>query len=446
MQFMLITGIAILCCSFFTLWLSYDMLEEQVIEEIRSYAFAVEDLYSKGNDAWKELDVSQDSLRITLVNQEGKVLFDNYVELEKLDNHADRIEIREAMQNGYGVCARDSDTLSESWFYYAVRAEDGCIVRVAKQTSNVWGILKRMIPMITGIMLVLFSLCAFFSQMVTKRLVAPIEDLAMHMNHLDKIEVYEELVPFVNTIQEQHENILKNATMRQDFTANVSHELKTPLTSISGYAELMENNLVDGENVAHFARAIHQNADRLLTLINDIIRLSELDTVQGEPEFEQLDLLQITLTCVQMLQMNAKNHQVSLTAQGEQAILYGNKQMLEELVYNLCDNAIRYNRENGFVRVEVTGNGKEVVLVVEDNGIGISKEHQSRIFERFYRVDKSRSKATGGTGLGLAIVKHIAAVHDAVLEVVSEPDKGTKIQVIFQNKNEIILHKKQDAF
>ena len=218
---------------------------------------------------------------------------------------------------------------------------------------------------------------------------------------------------------------------RSEFVSNVSHELKTPLTSISGYAELMENNLVDGENVVNFASAIHKNADRLLTLINDIIRLSELDGVQAAPEFEELDLYAIVQNCVQTLQVNARNHNVSISAKGTGQLIKANRQMIEELVYNLCDNAIRYNKEGGKVEAGVARTREGVQLIVQDNGIGIPKEHQERIFERFYRVDKSRSKETGGTGLGLAIVKHIAQVHNASLEVISEEGQGTKILVTF---------------
>ena len=265
----------------------------------------------------------------------------------------------------------------------------------------------------------------------TNRLIAPVENVAEHINNLEDVEIYEELRPFVATIQRQHEDILKSATMRQDFTANVSHELKTPLTSISGYAELMENNLVDAENITNFARAIHQNADRLLTLINDIIRLSELDAIPQVPEFEELDLYKIAQNCVQLLQVNAQNHNVRILLNGDMQMVYANRQMMEELIYNLCDNAIRYNKPEGSVEVNVFQSKRGVVLAVKDTGIGIPCEHQERIFERFYRVDKSRSKETGGTGLGLAIVKHIAVVHDAALELVSEPEVGTQIQVIF---------------
>ena len=228
------------------------------------------------------------------------------------------------------------------------------------------------------------------------------------------------------------EELIKNSKMRQEFTSNVTHELKTPLTSISGYAELIETGLASGDDIVRFARGIHKSANRLLILINDIIRLSELDNEEQELVTEHLNLYQLAVTCVEMLETNAEKHHVTISIQGENSYIEGNKMMMEELLYNLCDNAIRYNNENGTVLVEVHAEGEYVNLTVKDTGIGISKEHQERIFERFYRVDKSRSKSTGGTGLGLAIVKHIVEKHHAKLTVESEIGKGTSMRITFE--------------
>lgn len=219
---------------------------------------------------------------------------------------------------------------------------------------------------------------------------------------------------------------------REEFVANVSHELKTPLTAISGYAELIENHMVDPEQETRFAQEIQQNATRLLSLINDIIRLSELDS--GEDNllcFEQVDLDEVAGTCVKNLQMNAQKRNVTLYYEGVSCMLRADRGMISELVENLCQNAIRYNNEGGEVHVRVYYEKGQPMLSVADNGIGIPKDQQERIFERFYRVDKSRSKQTGGTGLGLAIVKHIVELHDAVLHLESEPGKGTTITVAF---------------
>ena len=430
--FIFITTIAILSSILLSLWVSYDVIQDLVMEELQSYAHMLKNVHGQTDINWEEFESTDKELRITVIGEDGAVVYDSIVNKIEMDNHANREEIQKAWKNGEGYAVRRSDTLSENQFYYAVQTADDQVVRVSKTANNVWGLLQRMTPMMVLVITILILLCTIFSHFTTRRIVAPISNVAMHLDDLEPVEIYEELVPFVTMIRTQHENILKNATMRQDFTANVTHELKTPLTSISGYAELMENNLVDKEHVVQFAKAIHQNADRLLTLINDIIRLSELDSGQDIPEFASVDLFQIATDCTQMLEIHAKKHDVRISAEGTSLTVHGNRQMLEELVYNLCDNAIRYNKPEGFVKVQVFRGKEGVVLCVQDNGIGIPKEHQERIFERFYRVDKSRSKASGGTGLGLAIVKHIAAVHEAGLKVESVSSVGTNIRVTFK--------------
>ena len=215
--------------------------------------------------------------------------------------------------------------------------------------------------------------------------------------------------------------------MKHEFTANVSHELKTPLTSISGYAEMIENGMATGEHVAEFAGRIRREASRLLTLISDIIKLSELDERESSKAFTDVDLLEIAKECVERLSISAEQHKVTLSVGGVSTLVRGDADMLSEMVFNLCDNAIRYNRDNGFVYI-LTGNH---AITVTDTGIGIPEEHQAYVFERFYRVDKSRSKKTGGTGLGLAIVKHIAEQHGAKIELSSIPGTGTEIKVLF---------------
>lgn len=227
-----------------------------------------------------------------------------------------------------------------------------------------------------------------------------------------------------------------NAKMRQEFTANVSHELKTPLTAISGYSELIENGMISSESeIRRMAGEIHSNSGRLITLINDVIRLSELDEEQEEV-LQKIPLLVAAKSCVQMLQINAEKHGVTLTLEGEEVSLWGTRQMVDEVLYNLCDNAIRYNKENGSVTVKVHRQNDCAVLIVQDTGIGIPEECQKRIFERFYRVDKGRSKSTGGTGLGLAIVKHILVRLKGKLSLVSKPGEGTMITIVFPSCEE----------
>lgn len=431
LHFMTVTAIAVFLTLILSLFVSYDMVKEQVNEEIKSYAWLLKDVYEHEGIDTQSFEKLRDNVRITVVAPDGSVLYDNFADEKQMENHADREEIAQAVETGEGYAVRNSDTLSENLFYYAVRTDDGGVVRASKQASSAFGLLQRIVPLLIGVVILLIALCVVIAGVITRRIIAPIEDVGKHMDNLETVEVYDELRPFVETINKQHRDIMKNATMRQDFTANVTHELKTPLTSISGYAELIENGMVDEQNIVKFAVAIHKNADRLLTLINDIIRLSELDGMQSAPEFEEIDLYQQASSTAQLLEMTARKQQVSISVAGTSQVIRGNRQMIEELIYNLCDNAIRYNRPGGMVEIEVYRERRGVVLSVKDNGIGIPPEHQDRIFERFYRVDKSRSKERGGTGLGLAIVKHIAQVHNASLEVISQPEIGTQILVVF---------------
>ena len=321
--------------------------------------------------------------------------------------------------------------MDKSTFYYAVRLDDGNILRVSKESRSIWSVFIKVTPAILILIFVILAISKMLSDVLTKSLLLPIEQMSENLDHLEDITTYKELMPFINTIQEQHKNILMNAKMRQEFTANVSHELKTPLTAISGYSELIQNGMTNEEETIRFAGEIHKSAKRLLTLINDTIRLSQLDTSEQKVIYEAIDLYKIAEDCVNMLKFSAENHGITISIHGTNAYLEGNKEMLEEVVYNLCDNAIRYNNEGGKVDVTVKPVKGKIYLCVEDNGIGISKEHQERIFERFYRVDKSRSKSTGGTGLGLAIVKHIIQQHGAHMELTSEKGKGTKIEIEF---------------
>ena len=260
--------------------------------------------------------------------------------------------------------------------------------------------------------------------------------MAWGVTHLLDNVPYKELIPFAESIHSDRLLRENNEKMRQEFTANVSHELKTPLTSISGYAELIETGIAQPKDIPDFARKIHVEASRMIQLVNDILQLSNLDNVSeaGTPlTMETVDLLEVARECVERQKVNAKRSFISLTYLGESAPVLGSRSLLDELCQNLCDNAIRYNRPGGKVQIitACTRDG-HCSLTVKDNGIGIPKEAQSSVFERFYRVDKSRSKATGGTGLGLAIVKHIARIHNARIKLESEIGEGTTITVLFE--------------
>ena len=412
----------------------YDLFRRQILEDLKTYAHLLNGTVALQEVVDEHYDSQKDNLRITVVDVEGNVIFESYADADKMENHAGRPEIMEAIEKGEGQAVRKSSTLKKNAFYYAVLMKDGNVLRVAKEADSIWSVYVEACPAIVFITVVLIMFSLFIAHFLTKSLVEPIEKIAQDVDHLGDPDTYEELAPFVATIKKQHEDILRNAGMRQQFTANVSHELKTPLTSISGYSELIENGMASDEDVVRFAREIHRNSNRLLTLINDVIRLSELDVAEQEESFELIDMKEIAETCVDMLQIIAEKHGVTLEFQGVSCTVRSEKQMMEELVYNLCDNAIRYNNKDGKVKVLVKPEGDKAVLVVEDTGIGIPKEHQERIFERFYRVDKSRSKSTGGTGLGLAIVKHIVAQNHAVIQLESEVGEGTKITVTFERQ------------
>ena len=433
LQFMVISAVGILLTLCLSTVIFYELFKSEVMDELETYAHVIKDTEGYRNLSDGSYDPSVDNLRITIVKEDGEVLYDSYADVEQMENHADRQEIQQALKNGTGKTIRNSDTINRSTFYYAVLLENGSVLRVAKEAGSIWGIFIRVAPVIAVLVIALFLVSMTLSNFLTKSLISPIEQMSKDMDHLENITTYKELMPFINTIQQQHDNILKNARMRQEFTANVSHELKTPLTAISGYSELIQNGMANEEETIRFAGEIHKSAKRLLTLINDTIRLSQLDTSETEQQviYEAIDLYKIAEDCVNMLKVSAEKHSIDISIHGSNAYLEGNKELLEEVIYNLCDNAIRYNNEGGKVEVTVKPIKGKIYLCVEDNGIGISKEHQERIFERFYRVDKSRSKSTGGTGLGLAIVKHIIQQHGAQMQLTSEKGKGTKIEIEF---------------
>lgn len=431
LQFMFISAVGILLAFCLSTVIFYELFKSEVVDELKTYADVIKETQSYDQILQGEYDPDVDDLRITMIKKDGKVFYDSFADAKKMENHANRQEVRQALKHGNGKAIRTSDTLDKNTFYYAVRLDDGNILRVAKESRSIWSVFIKVTPAILILIFVILAISKMLSDVLTKSLLLPIEQMSENLDHLEDITTYKELMPFINTIQEQHKNILMNAKMRQEFTANVSHELKTPLTAISGYSELIQNGMTNEEETIRFAGEIHKSAKRLLTLINDTIRLSQLDTSEQKVIYEAIDLYKIAEDCVNMLKFSAENHGITISIHGTNAYLEGNKEMLEEVVYNLCDNAIRYNNEGGKVDVTVKPVKGKIYLCVEDNGIGISKEHQERIFERFYRVDKSRSKSTGGTGLGLAIVKHIIQQHGAHMELTSEKGKGTKIEIEF---------------
>ena len=413
----------------------YSLFQKQVRADLSVSAKLLKDThyFESVNIDIDEIDLSTDlnELRVTWIDEDGTVLYDNDASAELLSNHNDRPEIQEAFDKGSGEAIRKSDTMNKTTFYYAVLLDNGTVLRVATNAQSLWSVFMSAAPIIALIILLIIAICIFISHMLTKQLLLPIETMAENLGDSDYESPYKELEPLAEMLRSQHTDILAAAKARQDFTANVSHELKTPLTAISGYAELLDGGMVGEVQQKHFYQEIRKNADRLLALINDIIRLSDLDRKGHEPSFGVIDLYEVVKECMDELTVNAKQRNVNISLDGESCNVHGSKDMLKELVENLAQNAIRYNNAGGKVWVSVTKRDGRSVLTVKDNGIGIPASEQERIFERFYRVDKSRSKATGGTGLGLAIVKHIVEIHDAKIELDSAPGVGTTISVLF---------------
>ena len=433
-RLVLIAILAVIASTISTTIVYYSLFQRQIRNDLSINAKLLKDThYFEAADVENmDMDLSTDigELRVTWIDTDGTVLYDNDASAAELENHYDRPEIKEAFDTGVGEIVRKSDTMNKNTFYYALLLDNNTVLRVSTEAESIWSVFIAVSPMIVVIVCIIMVVCVALSHMLTRQLITPIETMAENIEDTSLEPPYKELVPFASMIRKQHADILSAAKARQDFSANVSHELKTPLTAISGYAELIEAGMVDEEKQAHFVKEIRKNAKRLLSLINDIIRLSELDRTEKESAFERLDLYEVVEECMDALELNAKNRQVSVEFTGEHCNIRGNREMIRELTDNLVQNAIRYNKVNGSVWVTVDG-GDSPKLIVKDNGIGIPLEEQQRVFERFYRVDKSRSKATGGTGLGLAIVKHIVEIHDAKLELQSAPGEGTTIYIHF---------------
>ena len=404
-----------------------DVMEKEVRQEAGYIRAAIE---ISGQGYLTELDAADKDTRITLITEQGEVLYDSDQAYEAdLENHAGRPEVKEALQDGTGSNVRRSDTLNEEMYYYAVQLSDGSILRVSKTMDTAFRTAVEVLPGMGVIGACMLALAALLSRWQVRRLIRPINELDLNIP-LEN-EMYEELTPLLKRIDEQNKQKDAIANMRKEFSANVSHELKTPLTSISGYAEIMKNGLVRPEDMKGFAERIYNEASRLITLVEDIIKLSKLDEGEIEMEKEDVDLYDLTREIVSRLAPQAEKRAVHVEVTGENVICHGVRQILDEMIYNICENAIKYNRRGGSVSVWVGATLKGKKIIVTDTGIGIPEDQQERIFERFYRVDKSHSKETGGTGLGLSIVKHGAMLHNAQIHVESKVGKGTKMELTF---------------
>ncbi|HJC48291.1 MAG TPA: two-component sensor histidine kinase [Candidatus Lachnoclostridium pullistercoris] len=383
--------------------------------------------------------------RITLVDRDGTVLYDNETDAGEMENHSGREEIEEALQTGEGTASRRSSTLAEPTIYYAKRLDNGQVLRLAGSEYRMMTVFANLLYPICAVCLLMILLAAFFAMRSSEKIVEPINRL--DVEDVKEGDVYEEIAPLIQKIGHQKETITNQVLeaqrqqrefedmkeqMRREFTANVSHELKTPLTSISGFAEIIKDGFVKPEDIPGFAGKIFEESQRLIVLVNDIIKISQLDEGGIPYDREEIDLYDMAEEVLGRLAEPAKKKNINLQILGEHAKIRGVRLILDEVIYNLCDNAVKYNRENGTVIVRVKRDRRGIQLVVADTGIGIPKEHQDRVFERFYRVDKSHSKAIGGTGLGLSIVKHGAAFLGAAVELDSRPDEGTVITLTWK--------------
>ena len=446
-QLCVVGGIAIVVTTMLSMFVYYMMFQRQIFSDLETNLEVIEVLFGDGTIENGCQIPSEDVLRVTLIDQEGAVLYDSDANSFSMENHKERPEIKEALKEGIGKDIRVSNTIGQNTYYYAKQIGNNYVLRVAKEANGMLALFYEALPIIIVGAILLLLICSLLAKYLTKRIVRPIENMAQELSlitEFEEIVPYEELIPFATMIKDQHSNIHKqlrdlehSEKIRQEFTANVSHELKTPLTAITGYSELIEEGIASQGDTIRFAKEIRKNATRLLHLINDIIELSELDIAEEEVKKDELDLYEIAKNCTDTLKITAKNHEVELKLIGNKVMLYANKNMMEELITNLCDNAIRYNKKGGIVKVVLYSKDENVILTVEDTGIGIPKEHFARVFERFYRVDKSRSKQTGGTGLGLAIVKHIVAKHGAKITLKSEVMIGTTVTIEFPSQNKV---------
>lgn len=415
----------------------YSKYNEDLKQSVRDSIRYIQNGVEKMGDSYldKKLDEAS-AARITLLDGEGNVLFDSLENPTALENHSNRPEFIEAEKNGYAETMRYSETLSKQNFYCAVKLSDGNILRVGSTTDSVFSTMLSSFS-ILGVLLILILILSFFLvRRQTKDLIEPINTL--DLEHPLKEVQYEEMRPLLERVDEQNHQIAKQMeelkaaeAVRREFSANVSHELKTPLMSISGYAELMMNGMVPENKIQEFSGRIYHEASRLSTLVTDIIQLSRLDEKDSDMSFEPVDLYELAEDIILHLDSVASKKNIQLQLEGDSVSVEGVRQVLYEMLYNIADNAVRYTEKNGTVKIYAGQRGSHPYYRVEDNGIGIPKEEQKRIFERFYRVDKSHSRETGGTGLGLSIVKHGALMHNAEIILDSAPGQGTKMELVF---------------
>ena len=378
--------------------------------------------------------IEDSSLRVTLIDLEGNVIFDNQLDESEMENHSSREEFKEAKENGYGISKRYSSSLLKTFYYVAYKLDNN-IIRVSKVAdSTLYILFINLWPLyIVAIVLIICSI--LLGLLLSKKIVDPINNI--NLEHPLENNKYKEIEPLLirietqkNELMKENEEVLNASKVRQEFTSNVSHELKTPLHVISGYAELIKEGIVKDSDVKEFGEKIYSEASRMSKLVEDIMKISKLES-DKTIEKTQLNLKNIVVAIVDSLMIEADKKNVKFKLSLNDCLINGNYDSIYSLIFNLVDNAIKYNKTNGKITIKLQEVSNNVILSVKDTGIGIPKEDLDRIFERFYRVDKSRSKDSGGTGLGLAIVKHSLIVNNATIKVESELKKGSTFTVTF---------------
>lgn len=392
----------------------------------------------EGIDALKGITTGT-GFRVTVVEKSGEVLYDSIADTRFLGNHIEREEIREAFEAGEGTSTRYSETVSGTVCYYARLMESGNVLRLSSTEFTLGALIPDLFTPFLVITILAIAIAVCIAYYLSNTVTEPINNI--DAENPDERDVYDELKPFVRRINKQNRQLQaqmeqikiqhnKQDKLRREFTANVSHELKTPLTSISGYAEIMRDGLVKEEDISEFSGRIYDEAQRLISLVGDIIELSQLEDKDTKLNLEQLNLKAVCEDTAKRLSSLADKRGITININADDSMIFGCRPIIEEIVFNLCDNAVKYNKDGGRVDIIL----KDNALTVKDTGIGIEEKELERVFERFYRVDKSHSRKIGGTGLGLSIVKHGANAHNARIDIKSRINEGTEITLIFKKQ------------
>lgn len=417
-------------------YFSYERSAEEELSALAQDAALHLDQTAKADKVLMLQQQFSGEMRYTLIDPEGEVLFDSHGAGGTAENHANRPEVQEAYKSGHASLKRYSDTLQTDTIYAAVKLNDGSVIRLAETRHSLIAFLSGLIVPVLLALSVAVVLTLLLSRRLTRNVMKPIDALNFS-KPLDN-DIYDEMKPLLKRIDEQQDQLRQQnkelalaENMRREFSSNVSHEMKTPLQVISGYAELMTNDLVPGGDSKKVATLIYDEAQAMRKLIDDVLVISRLDEANEMAEGERLDLQQLTLKAKERLESFASKQGVQLCVAGTSAYIYGNETLATEMVYNLIENAIKYNHPSGRVTVETSIEHDCSVVRVTDTGVGIPEDLHDKIFERFYCVDKSRSRETGGTGLGLAIVKHAALYHQGEIAIKSMPGEGTTFTLTF---------------